>query len=135
MADDGDRAGVGDGGPRRPDSFSIDADARDRLDEVLAAIENPRRRDLLYYLDEFDLSNVEELAEWIATRESDAPPGEVPDETRQRVRIGLTHTHLPKLADVGVIDFDRRSGAIRCQELPSQVETLLDACESIERDR
>ena len=51
---------------------------------------------------------------------------EVPDTERSELAIDLRHTHLPKLADHGVLEYDRRSGAVR-YEPDENVETLLDA--------
>lgn len=58
---------------------------------------------------------------------SDSRPGpddESPD--RERLAIQLQHTHLPKLADYGVVEYDRRSGAVRYQPDPL-LEMVLDS--------
>jgi hypothetical protein len=47
---------------------------------------------------------LEELAATVAERESGP---DIPDEaTIERVAITLHHNHLPKMADVGAIDYD-----------------------------
>lgn len=43
-----------------------------------------------------------------------------------QLAIKLRHTHLPKLADHGLLEYDRRSGAVR-YDADERVETLLDA--------
>jgi hypothetical protein len=44
---------------------------------------------------------------------------------REQLAVQLQHTHLPKLADHGVVEYERRSGAVRYR--PSEpVERVLD---------
>ncbi len=42
--------------------------------------------------------------------------------TREEVRIDLRHTHLPRLADAGAVDYDRRHGTIRFTDSPALEE-------------
>jgi DNA-binding transcriptional ArsR family regulator len=51
---------------------------------------------------------------------------EATDTDRAALAIELRHTHLPKLADNGLVEYDRRSGAVRYQP-DDRVETLLDS--------
>lgn len=46
--------------------------------------------------------------------------------SREAIAIQLEHTHLPKLADAGVVKYERRSGLVR-YESNEQVEALLDS--------
>lgn len=45
---------------------------------------------------------------------------------RAEIAIALEHTHLPMLADHDLIEYDRRSGAVRYQP-DRRVEAVLDA--------
>lgn len=45
---------------------------------------------------------------------------------REHLAIELEDTHLPKLADHGVVEYDRRSGAVRYQPV-ERIETVLDS--------
>lgn len=47
------------------------------------------------------------------------------DTDRTATAILLRQTHLPKLADQGLLEYDRRSGAVRYQP-DERVESLLD---------
>lgn len=53
---------------------------------------------------------LEELAAGIAAREDESTS--VDEETLERVAITLHHTHLPKLAEAGVLDYDPESHQI-----------------------
>lgn len=90
------------------------------LDDLFDALAHPRRRRILR-----TLAN--------ATPRQDPAFG--PEEfvpaaaDRDQVLIGLRHTHLPKLANVGVIEWDRDAGTIRhgpwWDEVAPLVELLL----------
>lgn len=85
------------------------------LDTLFETLSNPRRRYLLHHLldhpngvAEFDtVSGL--IARWEQrTGRSNA--------SSEDVAIDLHHTHLPRLADVGLVEYDRRSGALRYRD-------------------
>lgn len=64
-----------------------------------------RRRLTLDVLDgRTDPVDIEDLAAGIAARENGL--GATDEEAIERVMIALHHSHLPKMADLGVIDYD-----------------------------
>jgi len=84
----------------------IDLDADERYD-LLAA---ERRRAVLAVLDERGAPvALDDLTEAVAARESDETRG----EARGRLAISLHHVHLPRMADLGVLDYD--AGANRVE--------------------
>lgn len=113
--------------PRTPD-----ADTRRRLDDVLSLLVDQRRRNLLYHLAATDVTDVDTLAPKVAAVDEDVSPDEVPPEVQKQATVSLVHVHLPKLAEVGAIEFDRRSGAIRCRSLPPVLDQLAETCREIE---
>lgn len=55
-----------------------------------------------------------DLADEVARLERDAESGvEVPRENVERIRADLYHRHVPKMADAGVVDYDRESDVVR----------------------
>lgn len=73
-------------------------------DELLVA---SRRRVALAILDErTEPLEIDELAAAIAKREADEAV------SVERIAIMLHHTHLPRIADAGVVDYDPRDGRI-----------------------
>lgn len=65
----------------------------------------------------------------VGTTETDssydsAPIDQDTSTYRHKLAVDLLHTHLPKLADAGVIDYDTRSGTIRYWVHPSLLEWL-----------
>lgn len=79
-------------------------------DVVFHLLQNSRRRRVVEYLTEHD-GPVElgSIATWIAAHESDQPPGDVSPDARQRVYISLYQTHMPKLDDNDVVDYDEET--------------------------
>lgn len=76
-------------------------------DELFRILSSARRRYIIYYLhrsgEEMDLKR---LATLIAAKENGTSETEVTDEDRQRVYISLYQTHLPKLEEAGIINYD-----------------------------
>lgn len=71
--------------------------------DVLAALAHHRRRTALALLDRLDDPDIDELAAALADAESETTSTQDgPTETRH-ARIALEHTHLPHLADRGLV--------------------------------
>lgn len=82
-------------------------------DTVFEALTNSRRRATLYYLDENGgASNIGDLAEHIAAAENDISVPELTSAQRKRVYIGLYQCHLPKLDEMGIVEFDKHRGTV-----------------------
>jgi len=76
--------------------------------EILSA---DRRQEVLRYLDENDGSaTLGDLAEHIASIECDCEIPQLTSQQRKRTYVGLYQCHLPKMADVGVIDYNSDRG-------------------------
>lgn len=76
--------------------------------EIHDVLRNDRRRMVLELLgDAGEPVTTRELSEAIAAREADADPP--PRDVRQSVYISLQQTHLPKLAGLGVVDYDENT--------------------------
>jgi len=101
---------------------SIDADSgssgRERsisLDTIMSVVANEHRRAILNALDNapdkkltYDL-----LVDRVADQVRDGDANRESAEQRQRVRIALTHTHLPKLEEARIIDYETETGHIQ----------------------
>ena len=97
------------------------------LDEVFAALGHPRRRYLVYTLaNGGSEATLPELAAKIAAWEEGIPAGEVSEENRKRVHVSLYHSHVPKLADLGIIEYHEGEDSIVRARNTTQVEAVLD---------
>lgn len=81
------------------------------LDRLYGVLTAERRRRLLFYLHrkDGDVASCTELVDYLVVDEAES----VADLDTDEVAISLYHTHLPKLADAGLIEYDERSRTVR----------------------
>jgi len=106
-------------------------------DLVFDILKNRRRRQVLRYLMEIDgAASIGDLAEQLAAWENDVPKGDITYKQRKRVYISLHQTHLPKLDDASVVDYDSRSGMVSLTDgiEPYRVHLDLDPADVVDDD-
>ena len=96
------------------DGFSVDERSMSP-DVILSAVANERRRAILSVLDTVPDNTLEyeTLVNRVADRLRDEETEGVSDEHQQRVRIALHHTHLPKLDEARIIDYEADTGRVQ----------------------
>lgn len=95
-------------------------------DVIFDLLKNGRRRDIIEYLIAADrMVTIAELSEHIAARENDIPLEELTSTQRKRVYVALYQTHLPKLDDAGVIDYESNRGTVLLTERVSALDPYL----------
>ncbi|OYR56775.1 DUF7344 domain-containing protein [Halorubrum halodurans] len=101
---------------------------RPTRDEIFEVLCNERRRYVLRYLRESsaDRLQIGDMVETIAAWENDKPVVDVEYADRKRVYTALRQTHLPKLDEAGVIEYDSRRGEFRPTDGMADVELYLD---------
>ncbi len=67
--------------------------------DAFGVLSERERQYAVHYLAENDVASLGELAESIARH------GDVPDDA-ERIAVALHHSHLPKLATVGLVEYD-----------------------------
>ncbi|GAA0200374.1 DUF7344 domain-containing protein [Haladaptatus pallidirubidus] len=98
--------------------------ARIDRDQIFHLLKSRRRR---LVLDVLDRSNgrmrFRDLVESVASREYDTTRDRLDSTKRKRTYNALYQTHIPALADVGVVDYNSRSprGTIRLGERATDV--------------
>lgn len=114
--------------PDRPETVPIPYS----FDQTLGLISDARRRTLLYWLKDMGSGTVafDDLVEAVVTRERSIPARETP-ESRDSVRASLAHAHLPKLADLGIVDYDADGATVRYHGNPA-LESFLRYVETVE---
>jgi hypothetical protein len=93
-------------------------------DSVHELLSNERRRFVLRRLRDTPTTSKSCLADRLAAYESNSDTWNA--QARKRALIGLHQCHLPKLADRGVIAYDRQSGRVTRGEHYDQVVWYLD---------
>jgi len=81
------------------------------LDDIYHLLQTQRRRDVLRYLRTADdRVRLRELAEQVAAWEQETTVDDLRSDERQRVYISLYQSHLPKLDNHGIVDYDKDRG-------------------------
>lgn len=103
-------------GDTHPSSESIPTDRRtpEDLDAVFACLAHQRRRLLIECLSENPGPIVvEEVVRYISERDDVSTTDTLSNETPAELTITLLHSHLPKMADAGVIEVEHETNTIR----------------------
>jgi DNA-binding transcriptional ArsR family regulator len=110
------------------DRFKVFADPADEatVDRVLDLLADRTRRELLPYLASVgDPVTVSDAAAYLASANG------VPGETAERIEVALVHTHVPKLANAGVVDYDEGTGELDYRPTDA-LERLFDRVRFVE---
>lgn len=82
-------------------------------DTAFDLLSNGRRRFVLQQLQRRrEGVELSDLAEELAAEENGVPPDELSAQQRKRTYVSLYQTHIPKLAEAGVVDYDSDSGMV-----------------------
>jgi hypothetical protein len=98
-------------------------------DAIFDVLSNARRRYAIEYLkghepgDEIELSD---LVDYIAACENDVSIAEIDYKQRKRVYSSLRQTHLPKLNECNLIEYDRDRGTIALSDAVSEVQMHME---------
>lgn len=95
------------------------------LDHVFAVLSHPRRRYLMYALATNPSWTLSELSTKLVAWEENVEEAAVDPHRREQMYISLYHTHVPKLEDAGVVEFEPRSETIARGNNATQVFAVL----------
>ncbi|QLG48574.1 DUF7344 domain-containing protein [Natrinema halophilum] len=114
-----------------PDEIAsvADTDEDERLskDVIFELLKNRRRREVLaYLLDADETVTLGELAEQIAAWENDTEVNALSSDQRKRVYVALYQTHLPKMDDAGIVEYDQDRGLITLSDNADLLMMYLD---------
>ena len=105
-------------------------------DRLLSAVANEHRRAILSSLTSASDKTLKHdaLVDRVADRLRDENAERPSDEHRQRVRIALHHTHLPKLEELRIIDYETETGLVQFVggELEQDLLTLVEPYDAYE---
>lgn len=106
--------------PIEIDTLSLRVDATESseivFDDALQSFAHPYRRRLLLTLLEHNPENENDIPADLTTS----------DEELEEMLIAMTHTHLPKLEDLGVIKWDRDKNVVRRGPAFDELRPLLE---------
>lgn len=84
-----------------------------RVDTVLEALANSRRRRALQCLHSHEELTLPDLAEEVAVREADTPLPDLDAERVSKIYFSLYHTHVPKLVAADLVRYNQDRDLIR----------------------
>ncbi len=88
-------------------------------------LRNDRRRLAIKCLRENSgMLTVRDLSEDVATRETGESPA--PRDKRRSVYVSLHQTHLPKLDDLGIVNYDTDSKEVRLRDRAAEITTYME---------
>jgi hypothetical protein len=91
-------------------------------DTVYDLLSNARRRFVISFLRGRDEPiELSELSKRVAAWENETDVDDLTDQQVKRVYVSLYQTHIPKLADSGLVDYDKDTGEV---SLTSNIEEL-----------
>jgi hypothetical protein len=94
---------------------------------VFDVLSNERRRYVIHHLKaEDERVTVRDLSEQVAAWENDIERARVTPKERKRVYTALHQTHLPKMDEAGVIDYDRDRGTLELTEAIEAFDIYLE---------
>lgn len=97
-------------------------------DDVFDILSNPRRRYILHYLKCHEDRRVgfRELVEGVAAWENDTTVEQLGSDERKRVYTALRQSHLDRMDNVGVVDYDADADEVALTEQAREVELYLE---------
>ncbi|ELZ59391.1 MULTISPECIES: DUF7344 domain-containing protein [Halorubrum] len=103
-------------------------------DELYKVLANQRRRFAVHLLKGESGGSVEigEMAEQIAAWENDVDVAEITGSDRKRVYTALQQSHLPKMDDAGVVEFNKDRGVVEPTPALEDVDVYMDVVEGSE---
>lgn len=103
-------------------------------DELFDVLANQRRRFAVHLLkrEEKERFEIGDMAEQIAAWENGIDTAEITGDERKRVYTALQQSHLPKMDDAGVVDFNKDRGVVEPTPAIQNVDLYMDVVEGKE---
>lgn len=99
-------------------------------DVVFELLSSPRRRYILYHLRQSEQPvELTTLAEQVAAWENETDVENITEQERKRVYVSLYQTHVPRLDEAGVIEYDKDSGMVSLASQAREIDNYLDSTE------
>jgi len=96
-------------------------------DDAFEVLSNRRRRYAVHVLkDEDEPKELGPLAEQVAAWENEIDVPDVSHAQRKRVYTALQQSHLPKMEEAGVVEFDKERGVVEPTSTLEDVEIYMD---------
>jgi hypothetical protein len=97
-------------------------------EDVFDVLSNDRRRCIVHYLKKHDGRRVElrELVDYVAAWETNTPVEELDSDERKSVYAAIRQTHLPKMEEAGIIEYEHMRGEVELTDCAREVQLYLE---------
>lgn len=95
-------------------------------EQLFDVLSNERRRFAVYAMSGREEIDLGKLARTIAAWETEKPESQVSSAERKRVYTALQQSHLPRLAEAGLIEYDDRASVIHPQPSLEECEVYME---------
>lgn len=97
-------------------------------EEIFKVLSNQRRRWMLQYLKQNgdDPVSLRHIVDHVTAMENDVPVHQIDSTNRKNVYTALKQTHLPKLHEKGIIEYDPQRGRIELTDTADEAEKYLE---------
>jgi len=112
--------------PAEPRSPSAESSSELTEEDVFDVLSHRRRRFALHYLVQQGETDLGELSEYVAAWENDKDVAELSTSERKHAYSALQQTHLPRMDEVGVVEFDKDRGTIEPSESLAELDIYMD---------
>ena len=103
-------------------------------DDILEVLSNRRRRFVYHYLRQNGDGPVpvREVSEHVAAWELETPKERLSSDERRRVQTALHQFHLPKMDDLGFVEYDAQRCEVRLTEETAEFDIYLDVVPGVD---
>lgn len=95
------------------------------FDVVFDILRNQRRRHVYRYLREVGSAETGDLSEHVAAVENGKEASQLTPQERKRAYVGLYQSHLPRMDEAGIVEFDSDRGRVELTDRASQLDAYL----------
>ena len=119
---------------QRPDGRGAEPTTEVSEDDLFDVLANQRRRFAVHLLkrEEAEKLEIGDMAEQIAAWENGTDMAEITGDERKRVYTALQQSHLPKMDDAGVVEFNKDRGIVEPTPALQNVDLYMDVVEGKE---
>jgi len=93
--------------------------------DLFDILSSARRRYVLYLLDENGEMKLMDLAEHVAAWENEIDREAVTNDQRKRVYVSLYQTHVPRLEEFGLVEYEAENGSVSPAESANTIRPYL----------
>jgi hypothetical protein len=127
MAEETDRSVATESEVDEPESDDEDAPTELPTQTIFRVLTDARRRYVMHHLKQVgEAVAVGDLAEQVAAWENDKEVEAITSQERKRVYVSLYQSHLPTMAEEGIVRYDQNRGEVELTDAAAAVDVYME---------